>query len=143
MQKALKETSDPEEVVRLSLLWSSAYERQLLWLVKHDRVQKGEHDYDKIVDAIHPANLAASRAQEVVLRRYFKQVARIICSAAAEGVLVFFDASSIATDYDELELMNQELQRQFIRKLEPYLAHDWKAALREELQRAEPRLRQD
>jgi hypothetical protein len=52
----------------------------------------------------------------------------------------FFNSSEIATDYDELRLMNDDLQSRFMEKLGPSLRPNWKNLLNSATQQAAPQL---
>lgn len=141
---------DVGAVVKLMELWSGSYTQRLRFLQQHG-VHQGENDWtkireaveEKITDPVNPFAIAKDKVLEAVLRKLPTFVSTFLEYAAAPvaGITTFFDASTIGGDFKELNLMNDDLQKRFAAKLEPFLRDDWKARLRDLSVRVAPQLK--
>lgn len=147
-----KRPSDAKTVVDLAGLWAVAYDKQFNWLRSKGKLQQSTPDADKIFEAVRskldPLDIASDKVRdkvvEALLKRYLAHLAPIVQFASGpigEALKVFFDSSEIATDFDELRLMNDDIQRRLGSLLEPYLKPNWQALVNRATQEAIPTIR--
>ena len=149
----MRRPQDPRAIVELGNLWAAAYERQYEFLRSQGRLQQSTPDADKIFEAvkskIDPVEIASDRlkdkAVEALIKKYLSRLAPLIKFASGpyiEALKAFFTSSEIASDYDELRLMNDDIQQRIAELLQPYLRPDWKASVNTAFQQATPIIRQ-
>jgi hypothetical protein len=142
--------SDVGSVVKLMELWSDSYSQRLRFL-QQNGVHQGENDWtkireavtDKLTDPVNPFSIAKDKALEAVLRRLPTFVSTFLeyAEAPVAGITTFFDSSTIGDDFKELNLINDDLQRRFAAKLEPFLRDDWQKRLQDLSVRVAPQLK--
>jgi hypothetical protein len=139
-----------------SRLWSESYEKQLRFLQNAGRIKTAENDWtkikkaveDKLTAPVNPVDIATDKAKEKIKILLTEQLPRVaaffeLIAPVIGGAVVFFTESETATDFDELNLMNKDLQGRFFRKLDPYLASDWRARLQQLGRDVGPMLKQN
>ncbi len=115
---------------------------------KRGVLKKATPDADKIFEAVssklNPLEIAKDKTVDALVKKYFARLAPVVEWAGgsiAEGFNAFFDSSEIATDYDELRLMNDDIQSRVSTLLQPYFKPDWKQTLNQAVKEAGPQLR--
>ena len=81
---------------------------------------------------------------DALVKKYLSQLAPVLVWASsplAEALKAFFDSSEIATDYDELRLMNNLIQLKVAALMQPFFKPHWKDTLKQAVQEAAPQLR--
>lgn len=140
-------TDKVKRLVEIMSLWSDAYEKQTRFLESGGRLKKSENDWTKITqtvkDEIDPVGIAKEKVVDALLKKYLPKVAAFLeyASPVFSALSVFFDSSQIATDFDELNLMNKDLQARFFKKVEPHLQPDWRTRIRTLSTEVMPQLR--
>lgn len=147
-QELDKNPTDLKRIVEIAGLWGTAYSAQYDSLRRRGKLETSTPDaqkiYDAVADKLNPINIAKDKASDALLKRFLPRLAAIMEWApapAVEALKAFFDSSEIATDYDELRLMNDDIGRRLARLLEPYMVQDWKDRLKQAVQAAGPQLR--
>jgi hypothetical protein len=143
-----KRPSDPKRVVDLVGLWGEAYVTRFNELRKQGRIEKSTPDADKIFEEVNaklnPIEIAKDKLEERLLKKYLSWLATIMEWADKPIAIVlkaFFNSSEIATDYQELRLMNDSIQKVAVSLLEPHMRSDWKDKLGIAVRAAGPQLR--
>ncbi len=143
-----KNPSDPKDILQIASAWGMAYEARYNELRKKGRVEKATPDADKIFESVssklNPLEIAKDKTVDALVKKYFARLAPVVEWAGgsiAEGFNAFFDSSEIATDYDELRLMNDDIQSRVSTLLQPYFKPDWKQTLNQAVKEAGPQLR--
>lgn len=147
-QELQTKPSDPKKVIQLAMLWGAAYDAQYNELRKKSRLQTSTPDSDKIFEQVssklNPVDIATDKALDALVKKFLPRVAPVLewaSSPLAVALKAFFDSSEIASDYDELRLMNDAIQNRVAILLQPYLKPDWKDLLKHAVQDAAPQLR--
>jgi hypothetical protein len=147
-QELDKNPADLKSIVEIADLWGTAYSAQYDSLRRRGKIETSTPDAQKIYDAVsaklNPIDISKDRASDALLKRFLPRLAAIMEWAPAtvvEPLKAFFDSSEIATDYDELRLMNDDIGKRLARLLEPYMVQDWKDRLKQAVQAAGPQLR--
>lgn len=137
----------PQQLVRVANLWAEAYGKQFDQLRAAHRIEKSTPDSEKIFEAVKskldPIDIAKDKAVDSIVKKLLPKAAVVLKWASTPlGVALqaFFNSSEIATDYDELRLMNEDLQSRFMEKLGPSLKPNWKDLLNSATQQAAPQL---
>ena len=140
-----KMPTNPERIVAIAKTWGQAYARQFDWLRAHGRLTESAPDSQKVFDEVSsrldPLQVSKDRAEEALLKRYLPLIATIMGwleKPFVQGLKISAISSDTATDYDELELMNNDLQRRIAILLEPYLQPNWKTSLATALEKSLP-----
>ena len=147
-QELDKKPADPKRVVQLAAAWGESFGARFNSLRKQGRVEQSTPDSEKIFDEINsklnPVEIAKDKALEAILKRYLAFAATALEWAEkplAVALKAFFDSSEIATDWDELRLMNDDIQKRVAVLLAPHMRTDWKERLNAAAQAAGPQLR--
>jgi hypothetical protein len=144
VKEALAKETDPKKVVELSVLWADAFTRRLGQLEAAGLIMRSKSDWELFADAvwdeISPVEIAKEKAKEAILERYLKKFAVLLQRAQPiiAGLKAFFTPSQSATDLDELEMLNRQLQGLINERLAPYLKPDLDSLVRESAERAKP-----
>lgn len=144
--------TDPKTILTLANAWAVSYDKQYNWLRSKGKLQQSVPDSEKIFDELRskvdPLDIVTDKVKdkliETAVKRYFSRLAPLVAVASGpigQGLKAFFTSSDIATDYDELRLMNDDIQSRVGRLLAPYLKTDWKAMLTNAAQQAVPSLK--
>jgi hypothetical protein len=146
--KKMPQPPDPKAVLSLALAWGQAYDQQYEALRSKGKLQKSTPDADKIFDEVKshldPVEVAKDKAIDALLKKYLPRVAAVLEWAekpVAVALKAFFDSSEIATDYDELRLMNDSIQKRVGTLLEPFMVSDWKTKFEKAVSEAAPQLK--
>jgi hypothetical protein len=148
-----RQPNDPKRIINLAGLWAASYDKQYDFLRSRGRLERSTPDAEKIFaeveSKVDPIDIVSDQVKdkvlEVAVKRYFSRLAPLLkfaSSPLAAALKVFFESSEIASDYDELRLMNDDLQTRITTQLSPYLKADWKARLNSAVQEAAPSLQQ-
>jgi hypothetical protein len=143
---------DAKTIVAVAGLWAASYDKQYNWLRSKGRLEKSVPDADKIFEEIKskvdPLDIVTDKIKdkliETAVKRYLSRLAPLVVFASSpivQALKAFFNSSEIASDYDELRLMNDDIQRRLATQLSPYLKPDWKTLLNSAAQQAGPSLR--
>jgi hypothetical protein len=149
VKHALEENpSDAKRIVELAGLWGHAFGARFDALRKQGRVERSTPDSEKIFEALNaklnPVEIAKDKAKDALVKRYLASAAAILEWASkpvAEALKAFFNASEIASDYDELRIMNDDIQKRIAVLLSPYVVADWRQRLEGAAQEAAPQLK--
>lgn len=143
-----KKPIDPKLVIHLAIVWGKAFDIRYDALRKEGHVQTSTPDSEKIFGAIKskidPIEVAKDKAIDELLKKYLPGAAAVMKFASgpiSTALQTFFNSSEIATDYDELRLMNDDLQRRITALLESSLDPDWQSKLQNAVHEAMPLLR--
>lgn len=143
-----KNPIDPKLVIHLAMVWGKVFDTQYDALRKQGRVQSSTPDSEKIFEAvkskIDPIEVAKDKAIDELLKKYLPGAASVMKFASgpiSTALQTFFNSSEIATDYDELRLMNDDLQQRIIALLQSSLDPDWQSKLLNAVHDAVPLLR--
>ena len=141
-----KNPSDPKKIIEIAMAWGKAYNVRYNELRTKGRI--ATPDSDKIFEAINsklkPLEVAKDKTVDALVKKYLSQLAPVLewaGSPIAEALKAFFDSSEIATDYDELKLMNNDIQLKVATLMQPFFKPDWKDTLKKAVQEAAPQLR--
>jgi hypothetical protein len=148
-----RKPTDPKTILTLANAWAVSYDKQYNWLRSKGRLQQSVPDSEKIFDELRskvdPLDIVTDKVKdkiiETAVKRYFSRLAPVVVIASGpigQALKAFFTSSDIATDYDELRLMNEDIQARVSTLLAPYLKTDWKAMLTNAAQQAVPSLKQ-
>jgi hypothetical protein len=149
-----RKPTDPKTIIMLANAWAGSYDKQYNWLRSKGQLQKSVPDSEKIFDELRskvdPLDIVADKVKDKVIetavKRYFSRLAPLVVIASGpigQALKAFFTSSDIATDYDELRLMNEDIQARVSALLAPYLKPDWKSMLTNAVQQAVPSLKQN
>lgn len=148
VQDALRSLGDdPRRALELGLLWGRAFEGEVERLKRAGRLKTAERDADKIQgwfeDQIDPLSHAQDAALEALLKKYLPRLATVLglLEAPLGGFAAFFDSSEIATDFDELRFLNDQIQERIAAKISPHLDKAWRVEYEKIGRRAGPALR--
>jgi hypothetical protein len=143
-----KNPSDPKKIIEIAMAWGKAYNVRYNELRTKGRIVSATPDSDKIFEAINsklnPLEVAKDKTVDALVKKYLSQLAPVLewaGSPLAEALKAFFDSSEIATDYDELKLMNNDIQLKVATLMQPFFKPDWKDTLKKAVQEAAPQLR--
>lgn len=137
----------PKRAVELGLLWGGVYAKEVARLEKAGLLKKSEKDADKIEawfkDKVDPISLGSDAVLEQLLKKYLPKMATVLglLEAPLAGLGVFFDSSKIATDFDELSALNDQIHDLIAKKLDSHLKPSWRADLEAIAKQAGPALR--
>jgi hypothetical protein len=148
-----KQPDNPKAIIALASVWAASYDRQYDFLRSRGHLEKSTPDAEKIFaeveSKVDPIDIVSDKVKDKILetavKRYLSRLAPLLKFASspfAAALKAFFDSSEIASDYDELRLMNDDLQARISAKLAPYLKPDWQVRLNSAAQQAAPALRQ-
>ena len=153
VQQWLKGNSnaDPKDVLRVANLWGQAYASRFDELRAKGQIQEATPDSEKIKEAIRskldPVEVTKDEIEDAVLKglvkKFLPQLAPVLKFASGKLATVlsaFFDSTEIATDYQELKLMNDDLQNQFAARLSVVLKPNWNDLLNKAVEQAAPQL---
>ena len=146
-----RQPGDPKRILTLGGLWAASYDKQYDFLRSRGRLERSTPDAEKIFaeveSKVNPIDIVSDKVKDKVLeaavKRYLAKLAPILkfaSSPLAAALKAFFESSEIASDYDELRLMNDDLQTSISTQLSPYLKPDWKTRLNSAVQAAAPSL---
>lgn len=148
VKKELDKAPPAQRTVELALLWEKAYDARFNELRRSGKLERSTPDSEKIYEAVkeklNPIEIAKDKAKEELLKKYLPRLAPLMKWAGGPigtALQAFFNSSEIATDYDELRLMNNDLQELILKQLSPLLKPDWNAQLRQAVEAAGPQLR--
>lgn len=121
------------DLIAVAMQWNAAYDAQYNALRASGHLQTSTPDADKIFEAVKdkldPREMAKDQAVDALVKKFLPKVAPVLKFASDNPFMValkaFFTSSEIATDYDELRLMNDDLQDRFMNDLKPSLDPDW------------------
>jgi len=143
-----KNPSDPKDILQIASAWGRAYDARYNELRAKGRVEKATPDADKIFEAVssklNPLEIAKDKARDALVKKYLARLAPVVewaGGSVAEGLKAFLDSSEIATDYDELRLINDDIQSRVATLLQPFVKPDWKETLNQAVREAGPQLR--
>lgn len=80
---------------------------------------------------------------KALVKKFLPQLAPVLKFAGsklATALAAFFSSTEIATDYQEVKVMNDDLQDQFATRLAPVLKPNWKDLLNTAVEQAAPQL---
>lgn len=139
--------TDPQRILQLALLWGQSYDAQFDYLRKQGRVDQSTPDSEKIFEAVKdkldPIQIAKDQLLEDLAKQYVPRLATVLefaSSPLGQALAAFFNSSEIASDYDELRLMDDDLQQRFANLLASTLVADWKDQLKAAVTAAAPGL---
>lgn len=148
VKQELDRSPNVDRVIALGTLWGKAFDTQFDNLRKQHRVERAVPDSEKIYEAIKskidPLDIVTDRAREAAIKRFLPRLEFVVKWASGPigaALQAFFTPSDIATDYDELRLMNDQLQEQMLNVLRPSLRPNWNDQLKSAVQSAAPQLR--
>jgi hypothetical protein len=138
-----------QDLIAVAMQWNAAYDKQYNALRASGRLQKSTPDADKIFEAIKgkldPREMAKDQAVDALVKKFLPKVAPVLKWASDNPFMValkaFFTSSEIASDYDELRLMNDDLQGRFMSILTPKLDPDWNDKFKAAVNEAVPSIR--
>lgn len=147
--KALKVLGDdPKRALELGLLWGAVFESELRRMKGTGQLKTSEKDSEKIEEAfrdeVDPIAKLGGAVLETLVKRYLPKVATVLGlleSPVLGGLAAFFDSSQVASDFDELRLLNDSVQAQVAAKLDRYLGPDWQKRFAEVGARVGPELK--
>jgi hypothetical protein len=127
---------DLQKIVDIAIAWGKKYEDQYTYLRKKGRLEKVTPEAEKIAEAItaklNPIEIAKDHTKDKILKHCLGKLAFLVEWAKTPlGVAVqaFFKSADVATDYDELQLMNGILQDEIAHQLSPYLKPAWQTTI--------------
>jgi hypothetical protein len=88
--------------------------------------------------------IAKDKVDDALFKRHFPMLAPVVGWANTPIIPTleaFVDSEDVATDYNELRLMNNAIQRQVNESLIPYLKSDWQDQLTKAVEQAAPQLK--
>lgn len=137
-----------QELLAVAAQWNMAYDKQYNDLRARGQLQQSTPDADKVFEAVKdkldPREMAKDQAVDALVKQFLPKVAPVLKWASDNPFIValkaFFTSSEIASDYDELRLMNDDLQQRFINVLTPSLDPDWNDKLKAAVTDAAPSL---
>jgi len=139
---------DSKRATDLAGLWGRAYADRYNSLRKAAHLERATPDAEKLFEAVNshlnPVDIAKDKVEDLVLKRYLSWAATLAEWAEkplSQALKAFFDSSETATDYDELRLMNDDLQKRIIIILEEHMQPGWKDKLDRAVTDALPELR--
>jgi hypothetical protein len=128
--------SDPKDILNLALLWAAAYDARYSELRKQGHLEKSTPDSEKISEElkshIDPLEIAKDKIEDKVLKLLLGKLAFLVDVASSPWITalkISLNSSEIASDYDELELMNRSMQKQIVKQLTPFMLPEWKVRL--------------
>jgi hypothetical protein len=153
-----KHPGNLDQLLHLAELWGGAYAKEYDYLRTRHRLERAAPDAEKlkekILDHLNPFEVAKDKlgdrakqkAIELALKTKFLAWAGTVAKWAGKSPWVYaikenFEASDIATDYDELAFMDDQLQEEFALQLSAYLKPNWKDILNNAATAAGPQLR--
>ena len=140
--------TDVKRLADLASMWGAAYGARYDFLRRQHHLDTATPDSEKIFEEVNsklnPIEIAKDKAQDALLKRCLSWLATLVeWTEKPIAVLLkaFFTSSEIASDYDELRLMNDDLQKSFAALLAPYMKPDWQQRLTNAVNSATPQLR--
>jgi hypothetical protein len=149
IKKALdKKPSDPKTILQIAQSWAKSYDTQFNALRKQGRIEKSTPDSEKIFEAVKsqldPIEISKDQVVDDLVKKYLPKAAPVLKFASGPigaALGAFFNSSEIATDYDELRLMNDQIQQAVLALLQPSLDSDWQSSLQQAVKNAVPQLK--
>jgi len=140
--------SDPKAILSLAGVWGTAYDRRFEELRRAGHLEKSTPDAEKIFEKVKskldPVDIATDKVTDELAKKYLPRLATLLKWAEnpiVKALRVFFDSSEIASDRDELDLMNNDLQTKIATLLAPSLTSDWKQKLLKATSDAAPEIK--
>jgi hypothetical protein len=93
---------------------------------------------------LNPIQIGKDLAIDALVKRYLPQAATVLAWATgpiATAVQAFLDAQEVATDFDELRIMDDAIHRRIRTLVEPHMRSDWNDILTRAVQQAGPQLK--
>jgi hypothetical protein len=145
-QELDKNPADPKEVIALAGLWGKAFDAQYHALRQTGHLEQATPDDERVEEILNgilnPIDIATDHAEDAILKQCLGGFGFIVewSSNPAVGTLkTFFDNSpEVATDYDELLLMDDLIQREVGEQLEPFMKPTWQTQLSQAIDQAAP-----
>lgn len=142
IEKRTELLGNPERAYAIATEWDKVFRKAYLGLKNQPR---SESDLEKIkkevFDAINPIEWSKEKARDAVIRRYLPRlspVMKFLSSAPVAALTAYLTPSEIASDLDELELANKEVQDALFPILMLNARSDWKSTLTESLGHIRP-----
>jgi len=145
VMQGLNDTNDPGAVVALGLLWDKAFDAQFDSLRKSHHLESATPEAERIEGAVNdnfnPIEIIKDKAKETLVKEILPKLATLlkwVSSKLAVVLSTFLESQDVATDYDELKLMNDAIQDRVFNALDPYLTPDWTDELAKTVTRSFP-----
>lgn len=130
---------NPREVFALAARWNSVYERAYLSLAGQPRSQSDiQMIKDQLEGLVNPIDWASDALLESVIKRYLTSLTAImnfVGSAPATALKAFLRPSEIASDLDNLERSNGEVNAALLSVTEHLYRKDWSSLYSDALMR--------
>lgn len=129
--------TNPHDIVALGMLWAASYGKQYDALRASGHLDRSTPNSQKIFEEVssklNPVDIAKDKAIDALVKRFLPRLAFLFKFAETPlGVALkaFFSSTDIASDLDELNLINDDLSKRFADLLEPFLQADWNDKLK-------------
>lgn len=120
---------NPKDALRLVSEWDARYKKAYLALQKQGRSKSEiEKLQEEVLGELNPIEIVKDKGIESLVKRYLSKLAPLmgfIKSTPVTALVKFLKPSSIATDFDELIVTNEEIQKEMWAILKPVLRDDW------------------
>ena len=144
-----RKPADPKDVVYLAGLWGKAFDAQYDTLRKTGHLEQATPD-DKSLEELLGEKLkdfAIDKGKEAILKVWLREwptILKWVLSPEVAAVIKVKDAydhiPEVASDYDELLLMNDVIQQEIGEQLEPFMKPTWQAQLSQAVDQVVPQL---
>jgi hypothetical protein len=141
-----RKPADPKAVVELAGFWGKAFDAQFDTLRQTGDLKTSTPD-GNVVEAfleekVDPIEIAKDHAKDVMLKLWLKQfptALKWVTSPEFAALEAYFEhQSSVATNYDELVLMNDVIQQEIAEQLEPFMKPTWQDQFSQAVDQAIP-----
>lgn len=147
--------SDKNRIIHLAMYWADAFSIQYDSLRKNGQLEKSIPDSKLFSEEVESrfdvfemaTDKARDRLIDHVAKKYLTKISTVLAFVAnpyvasiLNAIKLYFKESEIATNYDDLLLMNIEIQQKAIGLLEPMMRPKWQDELKTAVEQAQPKL---
>ena len=144
-QELHKNLSDPVKLLNIELAWSNVYDSRYEVLRKGGHLEKATPDAERITEsvrsALSPLDIAKDHAENAVIEKCLGRFGFLLKWAnnpVLTGVKNLFHPVDTATDFDELDRVNNSIQEEIGRQLQPFMVPNWQFQLQTAVNKASP-----
>jgi hypothetical protein len=145
-QELDKHPANPVDIGTLASLWGTAFGAQFDTLRRNGHLEKSVSEDERIDDLLNdhanPLEIAKDHAEDALLDKCFRKlpmVLFVINSTPVAAISTFFEnLPEAASDYDELLLMDREIEAEVSAELAPLMTPTWKTDFSDFVDRAAP-----
>jgi len=148
IKRALDSASDAKQVMDLGIIWGHSFDQGYDTLRKRGRIESSTPESQRVFETVSaecgPLSFAIDKAEESLLKRYVPTLASVLEWANGPimvALKAFMEPQDVASDFEELKLIDDDIQESMLKTLEPHFQPDWKDRLNLAVEKAVPLLK--